>query len=55
VLIIEHHPDVIAAADWIIELGPGAGKHGGALVFSGTPRQLADHPESPTARALAGK
>jgi excinuclease ABC subunit A len=52
VLVIEHHLDVIAAADWVIELGPGGGKHGGALVFAGTPEQLTGHEASPTARAM---
>jgi excinuclease ABC subunit A len=54
VLVIEHHLDVIASADWVIELGPGGGKHGGSLVFAGTPEQLAEHNTSPTAKAMAG-
>jgi excinuclease ABC subunit A len=52
VLVIEHHLDVIAAADWVVELGPGGGKHGGALVFAGTPQQLTEHETSPTANAM---
>jgi excinuclease ABC subunit A len=40
-VVIEHHPDVIANADWVIELGPGAGAAGGEIVFSGEPRDLA--------------
>ncbi|MCC6808137.1 MAG: excinuclease ABC subunit UvrA [Deltaproteobacteria bacterium] len=39
-VIIEHHPDVIAAADWVIELGPEAGEDGGRVVFEGTPKAL---------------
>ena len=39
-LIIEHQPDVIAAADWVIELGPDAGKNGGQIVFEGAPSKL---------------
>ncbi len=39
-LIIEHHPDVIASADWVIELGPEAGEDGGRIVFEGEPRKL---------------
>lgn len=52
VLVVEHHLDVIAAADWVIELGPGGGKHGGHLVFSGSPAQLAQNERSATAKAM---
>jgi excinuclease ABC subunit A len=41
VLVIEHHTDVIKRADWVIEMGPGAGDAGGTVVFQGTPEQLA--------------
>jgi len=40
-VIIEHHPDVIASADWVVELGPDAGDEGGRVVFEGEPRKLA--------------
>jgi excinuclease UvrABC ATPase subunit len=40
VIIIEHNLDVIAQADWIIEIGPGAGMNGGELVFEGTVKEL---------------
>ncbi|MEV0650940.1 excinuclease ABC subunit UvrA [Phytomonospora sp. NPDC050363] len=40
VLVIEHNLDVIARADWIVDLGPGGGKRGGEIVFTGTPREL---------------
>ena len=40
VVVIEHNLDVIKCADWIIDIGPGAGIHGGEIVFSGTPEQL---------------
>ena len=40
VIVIEHHPAVMAHADWIIDLGPGAGHDGGRIVFEGTPASL---------------
>lgn len=42
VLVVEHNMDVIRNADWVIDLGPGAGDEGGQLVFEGTPEQLAE-------------
>lgn len=59
VIVIEHNLDVIAGSDWVLDLGPGAGKNGGELVFAGTPRELLACEQSVTARelnrALAGK
>ncbi len=52
VIIIEHHLDVIKNADWIIDLGPGAGDRGGELVAKGTPEQVARHPDSFTGQYL---
>ncbi|OGZ17724.1 MAG: excinuclease ABC subunit A [Candidatus Nealsonbacteria bacterium RBG_13_36_15] len=40
VVVVEHDPQTIRAADWIIDIGPGAGKHGGRVIFKGTPREL---------------
>jgi excinuclease ABC subunit A len=40
-VVIEHHPDVIRSADWVVELGPGAGDAGGQIVFEGPPQRLA--------------
>ncbi|HVK40435.1 MAG TPA: excinuclease ABC subunit UvrA, partial [Candidatus Kapabacteria bacterium] len=40
VIVIEHHQAVVAHADWIIDLGPGAGHDGGRIVFEGTPADL---------------
>jgi len=50
--VIEHNTDVIRAADYVIELGPGAGENGGEILFSGSPRALAACPSSITARYL---
>ena len=52
VLVIEHHLDVIAAADWVIELGPGGGIHGGQLVAEGPQESLEKLASSPTGSAL---
>jgi excinuclease ABC subunit A len=52
VLVVEHHLDVIAASDWVIELGPGGGVHGGNLVAEGPPSAIRGNPDSPTGRAL---
>ncbi|MFB7718157.1 ATP-binding cassette domain-containing protein [Nocardia sp. NPDC056100] len=51
-VVIEHNLDVIRQADHIIDLGPGPGRHGGRLVFEGTPEELATCPDSKTGRAL---
>jgi excinuclease ABC subunit A len=53
VLVIEHHLDVIKTADWVIDLGPEGGDRGGNIVATGTPEEIAAHPESHTGRALA--
>lgn len=52
VLVVEHHLDVISAADWVIELGPGGGVHGGNLVAAGTPDVIRATKTSPTGEAL---
>jgi excinuclease ABC subunit A len=52
-IVIEHHLDVIKCADWVIDLGPDGGQHGGQLVAEGTPEQIAAHPKSLTGRYLA--
>ena len=53
VVVIEHHLDVVKRADWVIDLGPGAGPAGGRLVAQGTPEQIATVTASETARYLA--
>ena len=52
IVVVEHNMDVIRAADWVIDLGPEAGDHGGELVFAGTPEQLRNVEGSYTARYL---
>ena len=52
VIVIEHHPDVIRSADWVIDLGPEGGEEGGSLVFEGTPDALLLAEKSYTAEAL---
>ncbi len=53
VVVIEHNLDVIANADWVIDMGPEGGKGGGTVVATGTPEQVARKPESHTGRYLA--
>ncbi|CAN5902928.1 excinuclease ABC subunit UvrA [soil metagenome] len=55
VLVIEHDLDIVARADWVIDLGPGAGHDGGTVVFAGTPADLADHPTSLTGKHLGAE
>src|SRR5438132_1218042 len=52
VLVIEHHLDVVKRADWVIEMGPGAGDAGGRVVAQGTPEDIARSADSPTGRYL---
>lgn len=52
VVVIEHDLDVIANADWIIDMGPGGGESGGRIVATGTPEQVAANPSSITGRYL---
>lgn len=55
VVIIEHHPDVIKCADWLIELGPEGGKNGGYLIFEGVPEDIMKENNSPTMPFLKTK
>lgn len=52
VLCVEHHRDLLNAADHLIDMGPGAGRHGGNIVAEGTPAAVAAIPEAPTSRWL---
>ena len=49
VIVIEHHPDFIKFADWLVELGPVGGAGGGKIIFEGTPAELAKA-DTPTSR-----
>ena len=51
-VVVEHNPDVIRSADWLIDLGPDAGDRGGEVVFAGTPEQMISTGESFTAQYL---
>jgi excinuclease ABC subunit A len=53
VLVVEHNLDVIAQADWIIDLGPEAGPAGGRIVTAGSPASVRSHPNSRTGAELA--
>ncbi len=55
VLVVEHDEDTIRKADYVLDLGPGAGKNGGFLIADGTPQQVMDNPASLTGQYLAGK
>lgn len=54
VLVVEHDEDTIAAADYLVDVGPGAGVHGGEIVAHGTPAEVARMPQSITGRYLSG-
>ena len=53
VIVVEHDMRVVAASDWVMDIGPGAGEEGGRVVASGTPSEVASMPESRTAAYLA--
>ena len=55
VLVVEHDEETMRAADWLLDLGPGAGKHGGELVAEGTPDQVARNKKSLTGAYLSGR
>ncbi|PFG35713.1 excinuclease ABC subunit A [Flavimobilis soli] len=54
-IVVEHDEDTIRAADWIVDIGPGAGEHGGRVVHTGDYRGLLEAPESVTGAYLAGR
>ncbi len=55
VLVVEHDEETIRAADFVIDMGPGAGEHGGEIVCLGTPEQVLESPDSLTAAYLSGR
>ena len=55
VIVVEHDEDAIRNADYVIDIGPGAGIHGGAVVAEGTPQEVMDNPQSVTGDYLAGR
>ena len=54
-IVVEHDEDTMRAADYLIDIGPGAGSHGGHVVASGTPEEVMAHPDSLTGQYLSGK
>ncbi|QJC22685.1 excinuclease ABC subunit UvrA [Arcanobacterium buesumense] len=54
-IVVEHDEDTIRQADWLVDIGPGAGEHGGEIVFSGKPADIVQSPNSITGQYLTGK
>jgi excinuclease ABC subunit A len=54
-IVVEHDEDTMIAADYLIDVGPGAGVHGGEIVSAGTPQEVMDDPNSLTGQYLSGK
>jgi excinuclease ABC subunit A len=55
VLVVEHDEQMMRAADWLVDMGPGAGEHGGHVVAEGTARKIETNPESVTGQFLSGQ
>jgi excinuclease ABC subunit A len=55
VIVVEHDPETIRQADFVVDMGPGAGREGGRVVFHGTPEELLHHPRSLTGLYLSGR
>jgi len=55
VIVVEHDVDTMLAADYILDIGPGAGKHGGQVIAAGTPKEVMANPKSVTGQYLSGK
>ena len=54
-IVVEHDEDTIRHADWVVDIGPGAGEHGGQVIVSGTVEDLLSHPDSMTGAYLSGR
>jgi excinuclease ABC subunit A len=54
-IVVEHDEDTIATADWVVDIGPGAGEHGGEVVYCGPVQGLLDHRDSITGKYLSGR
>ena len=54
VIVVEHDEDMIRQADWVVDMGPGAGEHGGHIVAQGTPAQIEQNPASLTGQYMSG-
>ncbi len=55
VIVVEHDEDTILASDWVVDMGPGAGSHGGEVIFEGPPQEMFSHPASLTGAYLSGR
>ncbi|WP_158905114.1 excinuclease ABC subunit UvrA [Burkholderia sp. L27(2015)] len=55
VIVVEHDEDMIRMADYVVDMGPGAGEHGGIVIAQGTPKQIENHPDSTTGAYLSGQ
>jgi len=54
VLVVEHDEEAIMCADYLVDIGPGAGVHGGHIIAQGTPKEVMEHPDSVTGKYLSG-
>ncbi len=55
VIVVEHDQETMHSADWLIDIGPGAGEHGGQIIFNGKPEEITKNKESVTGMYLSGK
>ncbi|MCA9385012.1 excinuclease ABC subunit UvrA [Candidatus Dojkabacteria bacterium] len=55
VLVVEHDEDTILTSDYVLDIGPGAGEHGGTVIAEGTPKEIIENPNSTTGQYLSGK